>query len=340
MKTCCGCSTRKAAADFSAGAWKRTQARTRLCLVCARNAHGLWTCSKRNVKKATVCFQQWTSQHRAQNGQQVCDSCQGPKLERSVVKKAVARVAATHVKVARQKHERVMAEVVAEIARKRKDEGDATQERKCKALRAQEQRNAPQAASPVEVQPHPTEKLRKEAATKPFQYVCPFCQVAVGSTVSSGQVNHRNVCGNRFQVKDGHVTAKDFVYTCPFCEGTVASKLTSGQIDHRGMCGNQFYVQDGQVAAKEYVYTCPFCDGTVASKLRTGRVNHGGTCGKRFCVENGVVSKGTKQHAHRCPLCRTLVWSARASGRIQSKHKAPCGRPCKQKSWIATERSN
>ena len=39
MKTCCGCSTRKAAADFSAGAWKRTQARTRLCLVCARNAH-------------------------------------------------------------------------------------------------------------------------------------------------------------------------------------------------------------------------------------------------------------------------------------------------------------
>ena len=168
MKTCCGCSTRKAAADFSAGAWKRTQARTRLCLVCARNAHGLWTCSKCNVKKATVCFQQWTSQHRAQNGQQVCDSCQGPKLERSVVKKAVARVAATHVKVARQKHERAIAEVLAEIARKRKEEGDATQERKCKALRAQEQLNTPRAASPMEAPPHPREKLWKQPATKPF----------------------------------------------------------------------------------------------------------------------------------------------------------------------------
>ena len=74
MKTCCGCSTRKAAADFSAGAWKRTQARTRLCLVCARNAHA--------SRKRQVAFNNGTSQHRAQNGQQVCDSCQGPKLER------------------------------------------------------------------------------------------------------------------------------------------------------------------------------------------------------------------------------------------------------------------
>ena len=245
-------------------------------------------------------------------------------------------MAATHVKVARQKHERVIAEVLAEIARKRKGEGDATQGRKCKALCAQEQLNAPRAVSPMEAQPHPTEELRKQAATKPFQYVCPFCQVAVGSTVSSGRVNHRNVCGNRFQVKDGHVAAKEFVYRCPFCEGTVASKLKTGQIDHRGTCGNRFYVQDGQVAAKEYIYACPFCDGTVASKLRTGRMDHRGTCGKQFYVEIGVVSKATKQHAHRCPVCWTLVWSARESGRIQSKHNAPCGWPCERKSWIAT----
>jgi len=216
--------------------------------------------------------------------------------------------------------------------RNARGEGDATQESKCKALRAEE----PRAASPMEAQPHPTEELLKQAATKPFHYVCPFCQVAVGSTIRSGHVDHRNVCGKRFQVKDGHVAAKEFVYSCPFCEGTVASKLKTGQINHRGTCGNRFYVQDGQVAAKEYIYACPFCDGTVASKLRTGRIDHRGTCGKRFYVENGIVSKATKRHAHRCPLCRTLVWSAHESGRIQSKHNAPCGRPCERKSWIAT----
>ena len=43
---------------------------------------------------------------------------------------------------------------------------------------------------------------------KAYEYICPACKGKVTSKVRTGQVNHQNVCGNRFSVKDGVVKEK------------------------------------------------------------------------------------------------------------------------------------
>jgi hypothetical protein len=69
--------------------------------------------------------------------------------------------------------------------------------------------------------------------------------------------------------------------------------------------------------------------------VKVGQLDHRGACGNRFYVQNGVVSNRTQQHAHKCPLCGTVVWSAHATGRIHVKHSAPSGRPCERERWVA-----
>eukprot|EP00435_Cladocopium_sp_Y103_P022987 s1345_g5.t1 len=274
-KLCAGCGARKAEENFSAAAWKRTRAAgARLCLVCARQAHGLWTCNKCKIKKAKGSFQTWALRNGDQNGQQVCDRCQTPELARSIVARAIERLAATQVKVARQRHEKVIAEVVAEIARKRKLDWRAAGENHRKAARAEAQRQTRPEPSVTEAEPLPTERDVTQAAPIRFQYVCPFCEGEVSSSVRSGQVNHRGACGRKFQVKDGHVAAKEFVYTCPYCKGTVRSKVETGRVDHRGICGNQFRVQNGAVTSgtRRHAHTCPLCRTVVWSSRAAGRI--------------------------------------------------------------------
>ena len=87
----------------------------------------------------------------------------------------------------------------------------------------------------------------------------PSCQEAVASSVQTGQVDHRRVCGKRFSVRNGRAVAKDFVYECPYCARRVTSNAQTGQIDHRTVCGNQFYVRDGAVQAqtRQRPHKCP-----------------------------------------------------------------------------------
>ena len=126
---------------------------------------------------------------------------------------------------------------------------------------------------------------------------------------------------------------KTFEYTCPFCNGAVRSGVRSGLVNHRKHCGKQFRVTDGCVRNKRMAYRCPFCDAIVASTVMTGQVDHRSVCGNRFYVRGGSVSNTTRQHAHTCPQCQTVVWSARAAGRIHAQHKTPAGSPCPQTRW-------
>ena len=137
---------------------------------------------------------------------------------------------------------------------------------------------------------------------------------------------------------DAHRGVITFNYICPFCDVAISSGVRSGMVDHRHECGHQFRVHDGRVTAKKLAYRCPFCDGIVASSVMTGRINHGSVCGNRFYVKSGKVSEGTRQHAHTCPQCQTVVWSACASGRIRAQHKTPSGRQCPRSSWNSEEK--
>ena len=54
----------------------------------------------------------------------------------------------------------------------------------------------------------------------------------MASTVQTGQVNHRRICGNRFYVRDGGVSmeTRQHRHKCPACGTAVWSARLSGRI--------------------------------------------------------------------------------------------------------------
>ena len=63
--------------------------------------------------------------------------------------------------------------------------------------------------------------------SKRYQYTCPFCTVAVASTVKTGQVDHRHACGNEFRVHAGVVSGRVHKHACPRCGTIVLSSAAS-----------------------------------------------------------------------------------------------------------------
>ena len=84
-------------------------------------------------------------------------------------------------------------------------------------------------------------------------------------------------------------------------------------------------------ATEQNEYECPYCQAKTYSIVRTGTVHVAGHCGKQFRVRNGDV---VRSFTHACPSCGTQVQSAKASGRIQSKHKKPNGKACPTTVWV------
>ena len=81
-------------------------------------------------------------------------------------------------------------------------------------------------------------------------------------------------------------------------------------------------------------YQCPFCQKDVNSTVETGQVNHAFACGKFFRVVGGCVTG--RIHEHTCPTCGASVYSEKADGRIQIKHKNSAGRTCRRDKWTVT----
>ena len=106
--------------------------------------------------------------------------------------------------IEQRKHERIIAEVLAEIKRKRAGPEQAREE-------------------PVRKRGKLPEGLDGQGSmtlasqgTKTCQYIRPHCKATVESTIANGQVGHRAVCGSQFYVSDGKVQAKkQHEYTCP-----------------------------------------------------------------------------------------------------------------------------
>ena len=75
--------------------------------------------------------------------------------------------------------------------------------------------------------------------SKRYQYTCPFCTVAVASTVKTGQVDHRHACGNEFRVHAGVVSGRVHKHACPRCGTIVLSSAAAGriQVKHKTPAG-------------------------------------------------------------------------------------------------------
>ena len=361
----------------------------RVCLDCSGKAWGWWRCSVCKVRQAACAFESWLAQHRSCNCDQVCSNCWKCPIPRGSISKAVQRVAATQAKVARraaeEKKARAIADVwdaIAERKRNREQESSQMKDAEPKAKHPKQENGTEmttEGAADVHGQREdsngrqtavrPMKAAEAMAKGKIFQYVCPHCNQSVGSTIGTGQVDHRRTCGNFFRVREGRPCAKQHDYVCPTCNGHVASNVATGQIDHRTVCGNQFSFQDRVVKEKGVVYRCPVCKRNVRSDVRTGQIDHRTVCGNNFSVQDGVVKE--KGIVYRCPFCREsvrsdirtgqinhrtvcgnqfyvkdgavscaklpgvlmVVWSSQSCGRIALTHVTPSGKRCQMKHW-------
>ena len=117
---------------FPAAMWKRARNGGRVCLACSEKAWGWSRCSICHVKQAAFAFKPWLAQHRACNGDQVCNHCWNCPIPRGSISKAVQRVAATQAKVARRAAEEKAARALADVwdaiaKRKRNREKESSQ---------------------------------------------------------------------------------------------------------------------------------------------------------------------------------------------------------------------
>ena len=162
------------------------------------------------------------------------------------VYRAVVRFHATKLKVAKEKKNRAIAQVWADI-QSRRDTGAAKGKRD-RDTDPHGERDAKQAKRNAAAGSHP--RAEKPASgnrsgRRSFCYACPFCAGTVDSVVRSGQVDHRHVCGKKLRVRDGAIAKKDYMYTCPFCDGTM---VRTRRVNHRSVCSNRFYVANGAVS--------------------------------------------------------------------------------------------
>ena len=174
--------------------------------------------------------------------------------------------------------------------------------------------------------------------TARYAYACPFCDGTINSSIETGRIDHRAICGNQFRVRNGSIIARSHKHICPQCGTQVWSTKATGRIrvthqtpDGHPCTQHQWVTSAGGRAC--YTYTCPFCDNTINSSIETGCVNHRTMCGNQFRVRNGSIV--ARSHEQTCPKCGTQVWSTRATGRIRASHLTPEGHPCKQHEWVA-----
>ena len=355
-QVCTSCKVRKDESKFSIAAWKRARHGNRVCLDCGGKAWGWWTCSVCKVKAAASAFQSWLAQNGSCNGDQICQNCWISRIPRTSISKALERVAATQAKVAakalEEKKAHVIAEVRAAIAeKKRTRDADGAQAQgaqpraKQRREEGREEMNIANAQDPIPKQKRKREV--EEAETQEGNLKEKQCK-----ETRQAEEGHEALKPDKTQegdkaskektlpAKTGHATQRGqrFHYVCPACQKSVISSIRSGQVDHRRICGNRFAVKDGVVAQKSVVYTCPCCNGLVNSNVRTGKVNHRSVCNNEFYVKDGEVSKQTRCHAHRCPVCSTIVWSSLSCGRIKVQHNMPAGKPCHNKQWHVPEK--
>ena len=75
------------------------------------------------------------------------------------------------------------------------------------------------------------------------------------SHISTGQINHRTVCGNQFYVKDGAVSKKTrcHAHSCPVCSTVVWSSQSCGRIAvaHVTPSGKRCQMKHGHVPHKK-----------------------------------------------------------------------------------------
>ena len=316
QKPCARCAQRKPEAAFGAAAWKTRRAERRICCECAARERGFWRCANCGDRQSRSHFRLWLGHHGAKtHGHQTCNRCIGLLVACRFAARTNFRLARLRARLSilESLDARIAQPLTAPVPCLAHDTAaSTTQQQGTQPLRMPSQvhrRTAPTGRRATGISPRMSRKRAREEAPS--------------TTDAARRPNGR-----------ARSTPKQaYHYVCPRCNTHVCSTVRTGRVDHRGTCGKRFHVHDGQVAMKKHRYCCPWCKTHVSSAIHTGRVDHRTVCGNQFHVQEGVVAAATRRYAHRCPVCRTVVWSSLAFGRLRIAHASPSGKPCPNQAW-------
>ena len=259
-KPCFRCNEKKPATDYTASAWKSRNADRRICTACTKKGH--WTCATCRQSLAELAFSSWRRRRPSgQDGTQQCNHCFRSAATKCAGARARRRLEGRRRKM-RQRVilEQVRAEVAAAVrsrtdndakphrppaeasipsrsqdanGRKRKRQlfGSDASNNRTSAGRAEKKRYVP---SPPQAEAR-KDTLHKcgspgvSQTTTWMQYICPYCQASVQSTVRNGTVNVAGHCNKQFRVRNGFVSRGN-IHSCPTCGTDVQSSCARGQI--------------------------------------------------------------------------------------------------------------
>ena len=205
--------------------WQTPNPKRRLCLQCQTKTRGSWKCAvchqRRSRHQFSYFISRWPS---GNNGTQTCDTCYAEKVQHAVRKRAAAASIARLEPLRKRIHRRqIIQETWEAIAANKKAR---THDRLSQTMTS-EKEGTNEDAIPKDIEQTP-------APEKIYVYACPFCQKSITTSIASGNVDHRRVCGKQFRVQDGvlrpTLPTTHFSHTCPTCGTCVQSTKEFGRI--------------------------------------------------------------------------------------------------------------
>ena len=223
-KQCFVCQSKQTKEHFGASAWMAREPKRRVCLQCQTKTRGSWKCAACQQRKPQQQFSNFIGKRLSgKDGTQTCNACH-TVLAQAVLRKRAAASSISRLEPLRKKLRRtqVLRETWEAIAEHRKNRTHQTM--------TSEKERTNEVASPKE-------REQNSPPEKNYVYSCPFCQKSVTTSIASGNVNHRRVCGRQFRVQDGLVRptrpTTHFSHTCPTCGTCVQSTKEFGRIQSK-----------------------------------------------------------------------------------------------------------
>ena len=223
-KECFVCQRKQRKEHFCASAWKAREPKRRLCLQCQTKTRGSWKCAACHQRKPQQQFSDFIEKRPSgKDGTQTCNACRAVVAQAVLRKRAAAssksRLAPLREKLRRTQVLRETWEAIAEHRQKRTSHTMTSEKEATNEVATQKKAE----------QSPPQEKL--------YVYSCPFCQGSVTTSIVSGNVDHRRVCGKQFRVQDGVLRPTlptiHFSHTCPTCGACVQSTKEFGRIQSK-----------------------------------------------------------------------------------------------------------
>ena len=223
-KECFVCHRKQTKEYFGASAWMARKPRRRVCLQCQTKTRGSWKCAACHQRKPQQQFSDFIGKRPSgENGTQICDACHAV-VAQAVLRKRAAASTISRLEPLRKKlrQTQVLCETWEAIAEYRKKRTGQTM--------ASEKEGTHEVAIPKDME-------QKPPPQKMYVYSCPFCQKSVTTSIASGHVNHRRVCGRQFRVQDGllrpTLPTTHFSHTCPTCGTCIQSTKEFGRIQSK-----------------------------------------------------------------------------------------------------------